>query len=70
LIAIGEPSVPALIKVLQGTNSKQKIQVCAVLESLGRTAADAVPALTAAAKDPDKPVSQAADRALKKVRGR
>jgi HEAT repeat protein len=68
LVAIGAPAVPALIKALEDNNSPAVVrtQVCSVLEQIGPAASDAADALTAAQKDSNKAVRDAAARALKK----
>lgn len=66
-----KPAVPALIEMLeQRQNSTVGYAACNALAAIGRDAAAALPALRAAASDPDKSVSGSASYAIRQIEGR
>ncbi len=70
LVAIGRPSVPALIKALDSSNVTVRRHAVLTLGKLGVFASQAVPALNARLTDSDPQVRQLAAEALKLIQMR
>ena len=67
LIAIGEPSVPALCRLLDDENPGHRLQAARIIRKLGARAASAAPHLGSRLLDPSPPVQRMAILALAEI---